>query len=276
MRAGSLWVTQGFQTLRRIDPEHGRACCTRGRCSAPRTSTVGDGAVFVASPPQGARRANRSGPTTSRRGRRKLHPWLDRTGGGGRLRCGWRTNSDPTLFKFDLATGHQLKARSLPARRTARICRMATAPCGWRTRAAAPSPASILATERTRSFPVGHAAGRAARGRLTGCGVGTDAQPSVNDELQGVTGKVATAVAARGLAGRSVGSGRHAGSKSASSSSTPPRRSSTTTPTPRTPPPALPVPEVAAGDAAAVRPTAAPSPSASDRLPVLAAVRASR
>jgi ABC-type transport system substrate-binding protein/class 3 adenylate cyclase/streptogramin lyase len=182
--AGSLWVTQGFQTLRRIDPQSGRVLHSWPLFGA-QDMAAGDGAVFVTSAPQGL--IKRIDPADNHVvWTAKLHPWLDGpVVAGGYLWVG--TNSDPTLFKFDLATGNQLKA--IPT--GSPDSRIAVGDGAlWLENSRGGTVTRVdLATERTRSFPVGHApAGILVVGRRLWVGL----TPSPDDELKGVTGKVAT------------------------------------------------------------------------------------
>ena len=184
--AGSLWVTQGFQTLRRIDPDDGHVLHSCRPLFGAQDLAAGDGAVFVSSPPQGL--VKRIDPADDHVvWTAKLHPWLSGpVVAGGYLWVG--TNSDPTLFKFDLATGHQLKAipTGSPGQQHRR---WRWRPCGWRTRAAAPSPASTWPRSARAASRSAHApAGLLVVGRRLWVGL----TPSPDDELKGVTGKVAT------------------------------------------------------------------------------------
>jgi len=181
---GSLWVTQGFQTLRRIDPDSGRVLHSWPLFGA-QDITTGDGAVFVTSPPNGT--ITRIDPTDNRVvWTAKLHPWLSGpVVAGGYLWVG--TNSDPTLFKFDLADGHQLKA--IPS--GSPDSRIAVGDDAlWLENSRGGTVTRVdLATERTRRFPVGHAPGALV---VVGNRLWVGLAPSPVDELQGVTGKVAT------------------------------------------------------------------------------------
>ena len=114
---------------------------------------AGDGAVFVASSPDGL--LERIDPATNKIvWKTKLHPWIyDQVliAGG----YAWMTtNSDGALFKFDLATG---RSSEHPDRLTRQpIVEGDGRAVGRQTREAGPS-AGRPATERTRTFPVGHA-----------------------------------------------------------------------------------------------------------------------
>jgi serine/threonine-protein kinase len=182
--AGSLWVAHGFQVLRRVDPVSGRVLHTFPLFGAKEVA-AGAGAVFVASPYAGV--LERIDPATNRiEWKTKLHPWIDQVliAGG----YAWMTtNSDATLFKFDLGTGTLLK--SIPT--GSPDSRMVAGDGAiWVEDSRGGTITRVdLATERTRTFPVGHApAGLTLIGHQLWVGL----TPSPDDELKGVTGKVAT------------------------------------------------------------------------------------
>ena len=96
------------------------------------------------------------------------------------------TNSDPTLFKFDLGNGRLLK----PIPTGSADSRIAAGDGAlWVENSWGGTVTRVdLATDRTRTFPVGHApAGIVAIGHQLWVGLA----PSPEDELTGVTGSVA-------------------------------------------------------------------------------------
>ncbi|MDT4942056.1 MAG: serine/threonine protein kinase, bacterial, partial [Pseudonocardiales bacterium] len=181
--AGSLWVAHGFQVIRRVDPISGKVLHTFPLFGATEVA-AGDGAVFVVSPPDGL--LERIDPATNEVvWKTKLHPWID-----GVLIAGgyaWMTtNSDATLFKFDLGTGKLLK--SIPT--GSPDSRMVEGDGAlWVEDSRGGTVTRVdLATDRTRTFPVGHAP---AAMLVIGHQLWVGLTPSPDDELKGISGKVA-------------------------------------------------------------------------------------
>jgi class 3 adenylate cyclase/ABC-type transport system substrate-binding protein/streptogramin lyase len=181
--AGSLWVAHGFQVVRRINPRTGKVVHTFPLFGAKEIA-AGDGAVFVVSASDGL--LKRIDPATNQiEWTTKLHPWIDEVAIAGGY--AWMTtNSDPTLFKFDLGNGRLLK----PIPTGSADSRIAAGDGAlWVENSWGGTVTRVdLATDRTRTFPVGHApAGIVAIGRQLWVGLA----PSPEDELAGVTGNVA-------------------------------------------------------------------------------------
>jgi outer membrane protein assembly factor BamB len=180
--AGSLWVAHGFQALRRVDPVSGKVLHTWPLFGVKEVA-AGDGAVFAASNDAGT--LLRIDPSNNHiEWKTTLHPWIDQvliTGG-----YAWvTTNSDESLFKFDLGTGHLIK--SIPTG-SADSRMVAGGGAIWVENSRGGTVTRVdVATDATRTFHVGHApAGLAVVGHELWVGL----TPSPQDELKTVTGKV--------------------------------------------------------------------------------------
>ena len=181
--AGSLWVAHGFQVLRRVDPVSGEVLHTFPLFGVKEV-TAGDGGIFAASSPDGT--LERIDPATNTiLWTTKLHPWIDQVliAGG----YAWMTtNSDATLFKFDLDNGSLLK--TIPTGSPdSRIAEGDGAIWVENSRGGTVTRVD-LATDRTRTFPVGHAP---AAMLVIGHQLWLGLTPSPDDELKGISGKVA-------------------------------------------------------------------------------------